>query len=289
MRLSDQLTHAPLQRWVVSLTMSARNLPTPPPEGPAETSETQTDKEHTAPPATDAEETTSTTNAPPVQQQPIQVHTIYREIFPIITNKVIDKDWHGLTKFAELHDLRTEHDADASRLLLTAPLVLSYLIMDDIPPARFALTRLPPPLLRNPLTEALFNLLASTSERNYPQVYVRAKALSEALNADEDLNIFGASVVRTFIDSFRSRAFNLISKAYTSISVTLAESYLGLPSEELLPNLVKREWKYDPTTGILTPTRPQNTNARHIQGIVSVPSTLLTFDVVTSGVALLES
>lgn len=28
--------------------------------------------------------------------------------------------------------LQTEHDADPSRLLLTAPLVLSYLILDDV-------------------------------------------------------------------------------------------------------------------------------------------------------------
>lgn len=31
-----------------------------------------------------------------------------------------------------LRDLQTEHDADASRMLLTAPLVLSYLILDDM-------------------------------------------------------------------------------------------------------------------------------------------------------------
>jgi hypothetical protein len=31
--------------------------------------------------------------------------------------------------------------------------------------------------------------------------------------------------------------FNLISKAYTSIPVSLAESYLGLPRDELLPSM----------------------------------------------------
>ena len=67
------------------------------------------------------------------------------------------------------------------------------------PPARFALTRLPSPLLHHPLTEGLFNLLASTSERNYPQVYLRAKALWDALGTDDDLSVFGPSMVKSFI------------------------------------------------------------------------------------------
>jgi len=194
-----------------------------------------------------------------------------------------------LAAVAELHDLRTEHDSDVSRLLLTVPLVLSYLIMDDIPPGRFALIRLPSPLLHHPVTEGLFNLLASTSERNYSQVYVRARALVETLTADADLSIFGPSMVKSFISSFRRRAFNLISKAYTSIPVSLAESYLGLLRDELLPAVTRLKWKYDPATDILTPTNLQDMNVRHIQGVASGPSTLLTFGVVTNGVALLES
>jgi hypothetical protein len=130
--------------------MSTRSLPTPPPEDPA-VPPAETD--HTAPPTTDAEEAATPADQPPVQQQPTQIHTIYREVFPIFANKVLDRDWVGLATLAELHDLRvmsqisclqslspkliirdlqTEHDADVSRLLLTAPLVLSYLILDDM-------------------------------------------------------------------------------------------------------------------------------------------------------------
>lgn len=127
--------------------MATRNLPTPPPEGPTETP-TETDR--TTPP-TDTEEAPASTDS--AQQQPAQIHTIYREIFPIIANKVIDKDWPSVTELGEMHDLRvclryyafnskslnltprrsqTEHDTDVSRLLLTTPLVLSYLILDDM-------------------------------------------------------------------------------------------------------------------------------------------------------------
>ena len=127
--------------------MSTRNLPTPPPEGPAET---PTESDHATPPTSGAEEAATPADPPP---QPTQIHTIYREVFPTIVNKVIDKDWPGLAALAEVHDLRvrsryrafnrestdfsprflqTEHETDASRLLLTAPLVLSYLILDDV-------------------------------------------------------------------------------------------------------------------------------------------------------------
>lgn len=129
--------------------MSTRSLPTPPPEGPA-VPPAETD--HTTPPTTDAEETAVPVDQPPAQPQPAQIHTIYREVFPIFANKAFEKDWHGLVMLAELHDLRvctksnvsdrsllshywglqSEHDADVSRLLLTVPLVLSYLILDDV-------------------------------------------------------------------------------------------------------------------------------------------------------------
>lgn len=130
--------------------MSTRALPTPPPEGPGAT---PTEVTHPAPPATGTEEAAPPTNPPQAQPQPTQTSTIYRDVFPVIASKAMDKDWPGLTALAELHDLRvcpiphasncrppnliprdlqTEHDGDVSRLLLTVPLVLSYLILDDM-------------------------------------------------------------------------------------------------------------------------------------------------------------
>lgn len=82
-----------------------------------------------------------------------------------------------------------------------------YQTLEISPPARFALTRLPPPLLRHPLTEGLFNLVASTSERNYPQVYVRGRALGDALSADADCSVFGSSMVKAFLCENRHAKF----------------------------------------------------------------------------------
>ena len=86
--------------------MSTRSLPTPPPEGPEVLTVPPAETDHTAPPNTDAEEAATPENQPPAQPQPTQIHTIYREVFPIFANKIIDKDWSGLAALAELHDLR---------------------------------------------------------------------------------------------------------------------------------------------------------------------------------------
>ena len=84
--------------------MSTRNLPTPPPDG---TTVPSTEADQAIPQTTDVEEAAAPTNQPPPPQpQPTQIHTIYREAFPAIANKAIDKDWVGLTMFAELQDLR---------------------------------------------------------------------------------------------------------------------------------------------------------------------------------------
>lgn len=97
-RLHRETQHTP------TLTMSTRSLPTPPPEGTAVPS---TEADQATPQTTDIEEAAAPTNQPPPPQpQPTQLHTIYREVFPAIANKAIDKDWSGLAMLAELQDLR---------------------------------------------------------------------------------------------------------------------------------------------------------------------------------------
>lgn len=154
MRRSDQSSRSRLRLVSArnsTLTMSTRNLPTPPPEA---TAVPPTEADQTAPPTAGTEEAAAPANPPQAPPPPTQIHTIYREVFPAFANKAIDKDWSGLATLAELHDLRvcprshvsthqtppnliprdpqTEHDADVSRLLLTVPLALSYLILDDV-------------------------------------------------------------------------------------------------------------------------------------------------------------
>jgi len=224
--------------------------------------------------------------APPVEPSE---DTIYHNVFPTLVTLVIDRNYQELIRTAELFDLHHETDADESRFLLISPLVLSYLIVDNLPPARYAITRLPHPLFVHPLSQALFSLLAATWERNYAQIYLRSNVLLNLVNDAPDLSGFIPSMIAIFLDAFRLRTINLISKAYTSITLSQAESYLGLSKEELLSVVAQRNWTYEESQQILTPTRPEAASAKRVRGTISAPSSLLTFDVVADGVVLFES
>lgn len=114
---------------------------------------------------------------------------------------------------------------NTSRLLITAPLVLAYLIVDklcvfyisreflqisnlrvylwDSPPALHALNRIPDTLAAAPLPQALWGLLASTGERKHANVYSRAESLRQMVTQPDfdhaELGTLMTAMVTTFI------------------------------------------------------------------------------------------
>ncbi|TFY71882.1 hypothetical protein EVG20_g1135 [Dentipellis fragilis] len=88
---------------------------------------------------------------------------------------------------------------------------------------------------------------------------------------DADLASVISGLTTNFVESFRRRTFALISKAYTSIPLALAQSYLGLPRDQLLagtsaikigpspthtspaPAAESSKWAYDASADVLTP------------------------------------
>ncbi|KAI0064715.1 hypothetical protein BV25DRAFT_1823119 [Artomyces pyxidatus] len=223
--------------------------------------------------------------APEPEQSP------YLALFSGLAEIAATGDYAQLVQAAERADLSATHDKHVSRLLVTAPLVLAYLILDDLPPAKFALTRLPESIAAQPLPQALFSLLASTWERRYEKVYPRAEALFDLVNQSESLEAEVAAVlarlVTAFVDTFRARASALISRAYTSIPLELAGTYLGLNREQLLEAAQSQRWQYDASTDIFTPA-PQPSSRVGIRAF-SAPSTVATFTLVTDSVARLEA
>lgn len=169
------------------------------------------------------------------------------------------------------------------------------------------MTRLPDSLASYGLSQALFQVLASTHERKYPDVYRRAEELHEFVSqpvfADAALGQILAGMVASFIGqypdtnaislpliirvavSFRKKTFDLLSRAYTSIPLHLAQWYLGYPgdkAEEVLTGTYNRlewnmfkvktictvalanNWKYDQTTRIFTPSTQPTASSRGI-------------------------
>ncbi|TFY71883.1 hypothetical protein EVG20_g1134 [Dentipellis fragilis] len=90
----------------------------------------------------------------PENQLPSPEQSPYYQIFPQIASLAAKGEIQELIELAERADLNGVHDTHPSRLFVTAPLVLGYLIRDEVPPAKFALTRLPNSIAVLPLSQA---------------------------------------------------------------------------------------------------------------------------------------
>ncbi|CDO73588.1 hypothetical protein BN946_scf185014.g58 [Trametes cinnabarina] len=164
-----------------------------------------------APPADTVNATPAATQAvteeiqPPIVSQSAQ-STTYELLFRSISDMARSGSLWELVEVAERGDLSGDFQADPSRLLLIAPLVLSYLILDELPPARQVLTRLPDGLLSFPLSQGLFQLLASTSERKYSDIYRRAEELHQyvlrATFGNPEFSQILAGMITSFIGKF---------------------------------------------------------------------------------------
>ncbi|KII88141.1 hypothetical protein PLICRDRAFT_41266 [Plicaturopsis crispa FD-325 SS-3] len=283
----------------------ANGPPTPPPTTAAEmlddvrTSALESTDTAATPPSgsgpTPADTTAPTSipsaPAPATPATPQQFTTIYHRVFPTLARFAEEGNIKGLIFCAEEADQNGEHERQLPRLLLTAPLVLAYLIEDTPSYARYALTRLSDFLTSNPLPQALMQLVAATWERKHERVYQRAATLC-ALTArpdflDPQLGALIVGMTELFVVSFRRRTFATLSKAYTSLPISLAGTYLGLTPDETVAEFTKGNWAYDSSAQVLTPPADALTATR-FDGRVSGSSSLATFHAVADGVAKLE-
>ncbi|KIM86180.1 hypothetical protein PILCRDRAFT_816104 [Piloderma croceum F 1598] len=262
---------------------------TGPPTPPPTTATEMADEARTSAPIV-AESTTAVPppTAPVQPKQPAQ--DTYQLLFPTLENLAYQNNYRQIVDVAERGDLKGESDRQFTRLLLVAPLTLAYLILDDLPPARYALTRLPDKLAAHPLSQALFGLLAATLERNYDHIYSRAESLFHYAQQpdfpDEKLGEVVVSMTKAFIASFQERTVVLLSRAFTSLPVSLAQTYLGLPADRLPAAAEKHGWSYDASHQIFTPAPLPSAMVTPIYAYG--PSSLNTFNLVADSTAKLE-
>ncbi|GBE81700.1 COP9 signalosome complex subunit 8 [Sparassis crispa] len=229
--------------------------------------------------------------APQTVAAPEQQKNLYELLFPTLANLAAKGDFQELIRVAEHWDVSAENNSSYSRLFLTAPLVLSYLIVDELSAARYALTRLPDNLASLPITRGLFHLLSATWDRKYQSVYSRAEDVFNLCHQpgfpDDALASMVTGMVTTFVDVFRKKTFVLLSKAYTSIPLSLSQTYLGLSSEQVINAAGAHGWTYDASTRVFTPTSATAGTSR-LNGASAAQSTLYTFGVVADSIVRLE-
>ncbi|KAJ6490651.1 hypothetical protein C8R47DRAFT_455207 [Mycena vitilis] len=275
--------------------MSIAGPPTPPPTSATEIQDATRTIVPPLPAASTSASTSSAAPAPAPAQAPPAAQTRqddFSRVFPQLASLASEKKFSQLARFAEEGDIASDSERQTTRLLLTAPLVLAYLVLDDLPPARCALLRLPNSLASTPLGKQLFSLLASTSERKYANVYTRSQTLVEQVGQpdffDTGLGALLGIMIGDFLDAFRNRTFNLLQKAYISLPVPLAEMYLGLPANEVLAVAERGGWSFDAATQVLIPAQ-KSTAGPNSNAFARPISSLATFDFVADSVAKLET
>ncbi|KAF9454615.1 hypothetical protein P691DRAFT_692321 [Macrolepiota fuliginosa MF-IS2] len=210
--------------------------------------------------------------------------------FPLIVDLASKAQYRELIRKAEETDVLSNTSRSPSRLFTVSPLVLTYLILDDIPPAQYALARLPDSLSSLPLTKALFDLVVATAERQYSKIYSRAEALfnlaSQPDFPDVKLASLIVNLVTNFFEAFRHRAFVLLSKAYSSLPLSLAQVYLNLPGDQIIRVAEQHGWKFDALSQILEP-RATTAPVPSTDNLAS--SSLSTFRFIADSVAELEA
>ncbi|KAI0093902.1 hypothetical protein BDY19DRAFT_919504 [Irpex rosettiformis] len=268
--------------------------PTPPPSSALEledaartTAAIEATLPTTVPPGPDAQEELTEQPADPAQPVVIPPPSVspinpYKQAFTAIIDLASHDRFEELAQNAESADLNVIGDNRPERLLVTVPLVLSYLILDDIPPAIHALSRLPNSLTACiPLPRVLLSLVVAVSGRKYQNVYTLATKVHEALDVTETpegLKPIVTLLLDKFLDRYRRKTFELLSRAYTSVPLSLVQSYLTLSPEQILEVAAQYKWGYDSSTQTLSPTPlPRN---KGVANIGFGHSTLVTFNAI---------
>jgi len=215
---------------------------------------------------------------------------VYQRAVQGIGAAIARKDYRSVGNIAGEADLITATDRQPTRMLIVAPLVLAHLISDNIPPARFALLRLPDNLSSLPLARALNLLVVYAMNRQHAQLYEQITVLKNLVSQsdffDQELGHQIVDLATVFMEHFCERTFILLSKAYTSLPLSLACNYLNLPAEKVTNGAEKAGWSYNSSTQILYPSKgPTQTPLGHTS---SSFSSLTTFNLVADSVARLE-
>lgn len=244
--------------------------PTPPPSSATEIVDaTRTSiPPPSAPPVAD---TAPETAMPPMQtEQPApapappapvseRTQTPYDPLSSQIAELTTKGEYLEVIQVAERGDMIPGYDHTMSRLLIVAPLVLAYLTVNDLAAARHALARLPKILRDVPISSRLSDLLSATWNRDYSAVYARAddvlRLCQEPASEHPEFASVIEKLVNAFLEAFRQRVFALLGKAYTSISASLAQTYLG-HSVDILNIAAASGWSYDAATEVLIPPPP---------------------------------
>eukprot|EP00743_Colponemidia_sp_Colp-15_P004326 GILK01004666.1.p1 GENE.GILK01004666.1~~GILK01004666.1.p1 ORF type:complete len:202 (+),score=31.64 GILK01004666.1:58-663(+) len=126
--------------------------------------------------------------------------------------------------------------------------LLSLLLENNLNDARFLWKRIPPAFKSaDGELQAIWVIGQSMWKKAYADVYTAAQAFSWSAP--------NAPIVTSIIENYRKHMFQVLSKAYTTISVADAAACLGISPSTAVQECVQAGWTFDSLTNTLAPTK----------------------------------
>jgi COP9 signalosome complex subunit 8 len=125
---------------------------------------------------------------------------------------------------------------------------LAYLITNDLNNARFLWKRIPQELKKNNISiQSVWKIGQTMWKREYEETY-------KAITVPEWEPVL-QPLLRALVDAFRHRTALLLTKSYTTISLSDTCSFLGLNEQDATQYVHNLHWTYDPNTKFFTPNK----------------------------------
>lgn len=128
-------------------------------------------------------------------------------------------------------------------------LLAIYLLQRDLANAKFLWKRIPAAIKNaNPELAVIWAVGQKMWQRDFPGTYENLKKeWSDGLRP----------IMDAVLDATRKRAFNLVARAYSCISVEDLCAFVGMAASDAIDAAQSRGWKVDATTQTVTPCLPE--------------------------------
>jgi len=124
--------------------------------------------------------------------------------------------------------------------------LLSYLILNDLNAARFLWKRIPKKVKETDAElVAIWSIAKHIWKKSYSEIYTAFNAFNWG-----PVNV---TLIQALSESFRSRTFDLLSNAYSSISLADVALHLGISDQDAINLSARHGWKFDAASRMLAP------------------------------------
>ncbi|XP_074640988.1 COP9 signalosome complex subunit 8-like [Tubulanus polymorphus] len=130
-------------------------------------------------------------------------------------------------------------------------LLAVYLLQNDLPNAKFLWKRIPVTIKS---TDAELTQIWAVGQkmwhRDFPGIY-------QCLNKEWSENM--KNLMTALTEATKIRAFNLVSQAYSSISIDDFAAFVGVSTDNAINVAVEHGWAADDQNKVIIPKKPENT------------------------------